>query len=601
MPGGIIDIVSYGSQDLFLTGTPQITFFKIVYRRYTNFAVENFDVPFDDPTGFGLSSSVVLKPIGDLVNKTLLKVEIPRISFKRIVSLEAIRKSTADVANALNAYQRCLIFMNANTNAYRAAMEVYSASNVIFSGEMTRNILTVFKSYILTPNNEDINWFCINSPLNGIIPERFNLLTIAKMYNDNCNLFNANFPDLPYNADTVPKDVFRVILDQAMAYSAQIQRYYDDFLRCAVAKNEDISNPNFKFAWVDRLGHAIIDYIDVYVGGEKIDRHYGIWLNVWYELTGKKKQSENYMKMIGNIPELTDFNRLEKPSYTLYIPLQFWFSRFTGLSLPLVALQYYDVTITVKLRDFQQCAYIEDVRLYDDVNFAEVVNLNDLFDNNKLDLNVTLSIDYVYLDSLERKKFAQSSHEYLIDQVQTQQMNDIENEEVPIQLDFYHPVRELIWLAQKKSFTENLTGFNKCRWDNYTWNKCNRGLGIKYSMLDFNGYSRFDKFDGIYFNYVQPYDHHSNTPSDGINVYSFALRPEEQQPTGSCNFTRITKAILTLWINPEMFINKSIDMTDECNLDPLLDEIMTPVNVWIFAINQNILRIVSGLGGVIYV
>ena len=119
--------------------------------------------------------------------------------------------------------------------------------------------------------------------------------------------------------------------------------------------------------------------------------------------------------------------------------------------------------------------------------------------------------------------------------------------------------------------------------------------------MDFNGYSRFDKFQGMYFNYLQPYDHHSNTPSDGINVYSFALLPEEQQPSGSCNFTRITKAILNLWINLSMFYFSESDSID--HFDPMLSnkKEYTMLNLWIFAINHNILRIISGTGGLAYI
>jgi hypothetical protein len=594
MPAGLVDIISYGSQDLFLTGAAQITFFKVVYRRYTNFAVESFEIPFDDTTGFGLTSNAILQPIGDLVHRAYLKVKIPKINFTRSVAPPTIKESSQNLSRAYCEYQRCLIFMNANSNAYRAAMDISSASNVLYSEEVVDVILRVFGSYLISTVVNDISWFQANSPLDHIPPSNFNLFTIAR----NFKRFLGT-GDVARDPLIITKNKFKSILDQAISYCQRIQQYYDDQLREAIALNEDATNPNLKFAWVDRLGHSIIDYIDVYIGGERIDRQYGIWINIWYELCGKKDQEGTYMKMIGNVPELITFDRAVKPEYTLYIPLQFWFNRFNGLCIPLVALQYYDVSISIRLRKFSECAYVED-------NLTGEVNLNNLVidpdpTGYSRSLEATLLVDYIYLDSLERKKFAQSSHEYLIDQIQVLKVEDIDNLQSQIRLDFNHPCKEMIWVLQKQAFVENTTGFIKSRWNNYTPSKFNRGLSIDYASLDFNGYSRFDRFNGMYFNYLQPYDHHSNTPADGINVYSFSLCPEEHQPTGSCNFTRIAKAILNLWINPRMFHYSEYDRTDEDNPNLSKKAQFTKINLWIFAITHNILRLISGMGGLAYI
>lgn len=603
MPAGLVDIISYGSEDLFLTGTPQITFFKSVYRRYTNFAVESFEIPFDDHINFGMTSNVKLKHIGDLIHKMCLKIKIPKINFIRSIPPNIINNSFQHVKKKYAEYERCLTFMNVNSNAYRAAMEIYSASNISSSEEIVDVILKVFESYSTSStqniNVNDINWFNVNSPINYIDPSKFNLLLIAQNYQKFLGTGNPN-----YDPRMITKDNFKLILDKAISYCQKIQLYYDQALNKEIADNLDITNPNLKFAWVDRLGHAIIDYIDIFIGGERIDRHYGIWINIWYELCGKKEQNDNYMKMIGHVPELINFDRTEKPEYVLYIPLQFWFNRFNGLSIPLIALQYHDVTISVKLRKFRECAYIENTD-----NYTDNVNLDNLFTDDidytghKKRLEAKLLVDYIYLDSFERKKFAQSSHEYLIDQVQVLKIDDIDSERIQVSLDFNHPCKEIIWVLQKQSFIDNYNSSVKSRWDNYTPNKNNKGFSTIYSSLDFNGYSRFDKFGAMYFNYLQPYQHHKNTPSDGINVYSFALRPEEQQPTGSCNFTRISKPILNLWIDPKMFYSTKSDITDENNkeLNNEFTEIKSQINLWVFAINHNILRIISGMAGIAYV
>ena len=478
MPAGLVDIISYGSQDLFLTGTPQITFFKVVYRRYTNFVTESFEIPFDDPSGFGLTSNVILRPIGDLIHKMYLKIKIPKINFIRSVTPDIIKNSNQNLTNALCEYQRCLVFMNANSNAYRAAMDIYSASNVVCSEEMVDVILKVFSSYsISTQKNtfnyrstttgisdvsnivDNINWFSINSPLKYIDPNNFNLFLIAKMYQSFLYTNDSN-----YDPSIVFKDMFKIVLDRAIECCKKIQLYYDQALNNAMAINNDAISPNLKFAWVDRLGHALIDYVDVYMGGDRIDRQYGTWINIWYELCGKKDQEDNYMKLIGNIPELITFDRKEKPEYILYVPLQFWFNRFNGLSLPIVALQYYDVTISVKLKKFKECAYIENGTALSCDNNNKQVNLDNLIIDDtdpmgyKRTLDATLLVDYIYLDSLERKRFAQSSHEYLIDQVQVLNIDDIDNEKLQIRLDFTHPCKEIIWVLQKQAFIDNKNG-----------------------------------------------------------------------------------------------------------------------------------------------
>ena len=293
-----------------------------------------------------------------------------------------------------------------------------------------------------------------------------------------------------------------------------------------------------------------------------------------------------YQKMIGNVKELTNFERKPTPSYSLYIPLQFWFNKFNGLAIPLISLQYHDVSLTIKLKKFSQCSYIEDMRTYSDTNYAESVNLDDMFIDNKYSINMSLYVDYVYLNNQERRRFAQSSHEYLITQLQVMEVNDITQNNIQFRLDFVNPCNELIWIIQKQSYIDNTNGFIKSRWDNYSSTVNNIGISTDYMSMDFNGYSRIDKYSGIFFNYLQPYYVHSNTPSDGINVYSFSLRPEEQQPTGSCNFTRITKTLCQFWIKPSIFLYYPSDIKD--NVSEIENiPITTPVRMKIFTMNHN--------------
>lgn len=585
MAGGLVNIVSYGTQDIYLTGTPQISFFKIVYRRHTNFSVESIELKFDDEVGFDIESNLTFPTIADLIHKIYIKIDLPKINFPRVLSTEDQQLSLINYNYAKEMYKQWLTFMGVNANAYRAAIDVYNASNILYSAEMVTNINNVFTSYSIDPIVQaSITYYESNTPIPYIQPQQFNLSLIVNSI---------------LSPGTYEKENLKMQLDNAINYCKKIQQYYEENLNQSYTNQLDTSNPTFKFAWVDRIGHAIIDYVQISIGGEKIDRHYGDWLNIWYELTGKKNLDDMYQKMIGNVKELTNFERKPTPSYSLYIPLQFWFNKFNGLAIPLISLQYHDVSLTIKLKKFSQCSYIEDMRTYSDTNYAESVNLDDMFIDNKYSINMSLYVDYVYLNNQERRRFAQSSHEYLITQLQVMEVNDITQNNIQFRLDFVNPCNELIWIIQKQSYIDNTNGFIKSRWDNYSSTVNNIGISTDYMSMDFNGYSRIDKYSGIFFNYLQPYYVHSNTPSDGINVYSFSLRPEEQQPTGSCNFTRITKTLCQFWIKPSMFLYYPSDIKD--NVSEIENiPITTPVRMKIFTMNHNVLRILSGIGGLAY-
>jgi hypothetical protein len=245
-----------------------------------------------------------------------------------------------------------------------------------------------------------------------------------------------------------------------------------------------------------------------------------------------------------------------------FLPLQFWFCRNPGLALPLIALQYHEVKVILE------------------------ANWNNGYSGTS-DFSQTLYCDYIYLDTDERRRFAQVSHEYLIEQVQEQTLGtpDGSNE-----LNFNHPVKELIWCeytAQSSSNTtwypQNLSGVEGTQTD----------ADVTY-QLKLNGHDRFSARNVSYFTKCQVWQHHSGVGgiiphaggdagsaaggafSNGLAVYSFALKPEEHQPSGTCNFSRIDNAQL---------VCGGAD-TGTANL--------------IFAVNYNVLRIMSGMGGLAY-
>jgi hypothetical protein len=497
------------------------------------------------------------------------------------------------------------------------------------------------------------------------------------------------------------------------------------------------ANGNGKVAWVNRVGHALIDNIECTVGGSQVDKHYGLWYDLWYELTHTLDQETGYRKMIGDVPELTNLAVKHNP-YTLYVPLQFWFNRNTGLALPLIALQYHEVRFNLKLNPSSDLIVKQG---------DAVQSVGELSDS-------ALLVDYIYLDSEERRRFAQVGHEYLIEQVQFGGQETLTGKNNKVKLDFNHPCKELVWVAQSGSFSGEKTylvahdgskseqetvdeAARKLAWGivrtaaadgNWTaistpaavtiaagtigivsqttagqtinvvvtnndaaggnniaentqvlafysgtaignnevnllsklknitvnvratsvteqgavdgwaaialtdvvvnehtltladvsvpvsdWTsdprtptqradvtltqKLNYGLDlagngslVTTAKLQLNGHDRFDEREGQYFNYVQPAQHHTRTPSDGVNVYSFGLHPEQHQPSGTANLSRIDTTLLWLTCQDNLR-GTGVQLADKGLKNNQLS---------VFAFSYNVFRIMSGMGGLAY-
>jgi hypothetical protein len=290
-------------------------------------------------------------------------------------------------------------------------------------------------------------------------------------------------------------------------------------------------------------GSAAISEIELEIGGQKIDKHTGDWMETWAELT-EPNPTGHTGTSDGNASTGTLFQNMSGMGGAFsndtgtkhFVPLQFWFCRNPGLALPLIALQYHEVKVILNH------------------------SVGDKYTSNPTN---QLWCDYIYLDTDERRRFAQVSHEYLIEQVQEQTWSTTSK-----QLNFNHPVKELIW---KRTDSHDVTG-NAV---DSTW------------KLKLNGHDRFASRDFRYFTRTQVWQHHSGAGglkpataenadgkfNDSIAVYSFALKPEEHQPSGTCNFSRI----------------------DNAQLDSEAGD-----NYNVYAVNYNVLRIMSGMGGLAY-
>jgi len=534
MGGGLMQLVAYGAQDIYLTGNPQITFWKVSYKRHTNFSMESIEQTFNGAADWGRKVTCTISRNGDLISRIYLQATLPRVSV---------------------------------------------------SGDQ-------------------------------------------------------------------------------------------------------------QFRWLNWLGHVMVKQVEVEIGGQRIDRHYGDWLHIWNELSQSSGHAAGYASMVGNVPRLVQpisgkvnndasapanasFSASQMafgdcdltsciPETTLYIPLEFWFCRNPGLALPLIALQYHEVKVNLEFREAHGCYWFN------------ANGTSGAFSVPSLK-SASLYVDYVYLDTDERRRFAQTSHEYLIEQLQFTGAESVNSTSNKIKLNFNHPVKELIWVVQPDSNVDfsSTQSVGGPQWFNYSdaldstafsgtpgspygeglvgsangssmtqvlhdgehhisagfgtsnsiptgnlnpldpvsvhvhntgldptnvANVANAALATAFNIglasaaylldrgnnpvasakIQLNGHDRFSERDGRYFNLVQPYQHHTNCPPVGINVYSFGLKPEEHQPSGTCNMSRIDNATLQLTLT-----SRAVASARSCQ-------------VRVYATNYNVLRIMSGMGGLAY-
>lgn len=530
MPGGLIQLAAYGSENEYLNGNPQMTFFKLVFKRFTNFSMEFIKIPFEGPSEL------------DVVNKIKLQARITR---------------NADLIN--------------------------------------------------------------------------------KMY------FSFNLPDIysGYNPET---------------------------------------NIPYKFQWIKNIGTNIIEHIEIIIGGQTIDKHYGEWLNVWSELNVPDSQRDGYNYLIGNVPELYDpennpgfngmyptstidenlnvepefksieylqvINPFERPpsirKRRIYVPLRFWFCQTSGLALPLIALQYHEVYVNIELKPVIELYTILDTDSKN-TTFKKRVKPNPLLENERINTFIVpgsvddeyqritapanlyngwgllpnLDINYIFLDDVERKKFAKITHEYLITQVVRNQFMGV-NGTKSLNLVMQHPVKQIVWTTkrndqEKINIYNNYTNWydedmnpNSTSWVNELFDihesdyeLLKRDIPNKFTSLFYNkdiikdakilfdGKERIASKDNIYFNYLESYNTSLRIPKTGIYSYSFELENSKFQPNGSCNMSRIRK--ITLEVNTNS-IQTSMNSSGELEYNYLYD-----INV--YSINYNILRFMAGMSG----
>lgn len=392
------------------------------------------------------------------------------------------------------------------------------------------------------------------------------------------------YVDIPKNGDLLHRCYIRIDLG-----------FTKDVKEDGLPENVSEITPNNieKFMAISAL--SLIEHVEVTIGDQVIDRHTGHWLHIYNELFLNESKNFQLCQMINLHKILTS-----KTHNMVYIPLSFWFNRNPGLSLPLLALQYSPVRIHFKLSRKDKV-----------VSNATAVQLASHTQIN----GIHLVAEFIHLDKAEQRLFSANKHEYLIEQVQYSEKNLVsprESEEYfhKILLPFNHPVKELFWVFQDENSSQDMNTILHTRTNSATqrfnyWRRLDsatKSSHMKEATVCINGKDVFECRHYNYFLNVQKYQHHSGfgyldlsssslTPTDnsyinsvgsGIYCYSFALNPEEYQPSGTLNFSHIDEAELKVQVYraaDEQTHNKFVQL---------------------YALNYNVLRIMSGNGALAF-
>src|ERR1044071_8235175 len=289
MPGGIIQIATYGSQDIYLTGTPQITFFKIVYRRHTNFAIESIPQQFIGNVNFGSDMSVVVDKIGDLMHKTYLEIILPDVNLLKPVCYHRINMVAAQSQfdSVRTFYNFFCEYIFENLNIAKQLNLLLQTANVSFEEIVLimTNLQFLSKLHLtydrllayIASDNFDC---CLGSKQNII--QSMKEINIDILFRSNDCVIDCEFPltkrakmlclvseQLGCRIRNVYMPIYRLMLEKECIVKEFRSNCYTERYRCA---------------WVEEIGHAIIDQIEVKIGPHMIDRHTGDWFILYNKI-----------------------------------------------------------------------------------------------------------------------------------------------------------------------------------------------------------------------------------------------------------------------------------------------------------------------------
>lgn len=661
MTGGILQLASSGKQDIYLTNKPEVTFFKKVFRRHTNYATELVRISPQQTAQYNNMISFVLN-IGDCINRCYVEIDLPLLSFPDtyITNSSYISWKQTQINNYntmllywTNYYTNLAGYVNIELQLYRLL------NNLLLSSNITINIL-----------KDQVNRFNITNKTskdnykNKIDQTVYNMINISGYINSITLLTTSVVP----NPDPTKYIEISDITSQLNTMYTNMTNYLTYYNNKINKYNLLLSNINssniISFNYANFLGHNYFEYFSLEIGGQEITRYNNevLHINMMHHI--KQNDMANYFEMIGNVPILTTFNNNPKGNYKLLIPLMYWFNKDTGSSLPLVALQYSTVILNLKISPINKIISFQNYEnMYDmivnitiDAPTNYILNKNLIYNKYSFDItnktilyncilinnellslafpdltteeiniiltnngvqmtynsiykllhpeltltqiqtmngtngltiqyvvdknhwiafminitnpiystlapkvasyypyinynlyyslipnpNINLITESVYLDDVERAKFANSQLEYVIENFDENIYKFPIQNSYDCELSFINPCKELLWFIQPQLFIDGLSQYGQNISLNFDVSTYFSNILFTKQNLMLNNYNLIlDNVDSNYYTNMLSYKYLNNTLPKGVYYNSFSLFPEESQPSGTVNFSEI--------------------------------------------------------------
>jgi hypothetical protein len=640
MTGGIIQMVISGKQDIYLTINPEITFFKKVYKRHTNFSTELIEILPEQTINFNDELSFILNQ-GDAIHRCYFEITLPSYSFsdKYITNTNYIDRKKLIIANLTTQYNTYKTlydnlkgFVDVESNLYRILYNILQTENIT---------LTLLKEQVASFNYK-----------NKLTKDLYKTKVDETILNEiNISTYISNLILLVTNAKTYDPLIFisnTEIINKITIYYNQMVyylNYYNDLINETQSKLDALIQPNqINFNFAEYLGHNFFEYVKLEIGGNEFDKYTKDILHIQQMHNVSPDQMPNYLTMIGHTSDMITYNNNIKGNRKILVPLIFWFNKNPGASLPLVAMQYSTVVINTKLSNISKIICFENYeKNYLDVINVTVSNLTTFTLNTNLkytsytininnksisyvcniinaellllkfpELNDTqralvlktngtyggsgnstdglnyimnkdqwfhflmtitndiykdfiykimsyypyinynlycssievpdikLICEAVFLDDIERTKFAGGKLEYIVERFVSDTFTIKNTDFFDCELSFNNPCKELIWYIQPNLFIDGYSPFGqnyelKFDINNYT----NKNILIKQQFILNQLDVLLSNVDNNYYTNVLSYKFLNNTLPDGLYYHPFCLYPEETQPSGTCNFRYI--------------------------------------------------------------
>jgi hypothetical protein len=651
MTGGILQMAISGKQDIYLTIDPQITFFKKVYRRHTNFSTELIEILSEQNPSFNNEITFILNH-GDAIHRCYFEITLPLYSFsdQYITNSKYLNNKDLNITNLNNTYN----ILNSKYNSLKGFVDVeLGLYRLLYNLLQTENItLSILKEQVNVFNYK--NKITKDMYKNKIDESIFYEINISGYISKLDKIITS---DINFTNDFISKS--QILLDINNCYNKMLfyLNYYNNnmnSIQIEINSKTQTNQINFNFA--EYLGHNFFEYVKLDIGGQEFDRYTKDILHIQQMHNILPDHMDNYLDMIGHTPELIDYNNNIKGNRKILVPLIFWFNKNAGASLPLVAMQYSSIVINAKISDVTKIICFENYNsnyndiinitipnngifklntnlIYDSytinessksisykcsvINYellklkfqelkdADIIlilinngslneqiavgtdNINKVINKDQwirflMDLtnpeyssfidkiasyypyinynlysssidppNVKLICETVFMDDIERSKFASSKLEYVIERFDSDIYTIKHKNFFDCEISFNNPCKDLLWYIQPNLFIDGLSEFSQNTSLNF--NSINNNINIiskqkfQLNQLDL----LLSMVDDNYYTYLLSYKFLNNILPIGIYYHSFCLYPEETQPSGTANLRSIKGKQYSITLNDE--------------------------------------------------